>query len=373
MRVPSVGVIFGGPSPEHDISILTGLQAYRVLSDAGWSASALYWSKSSEWFRLEGTLEAPDFLQGPPAKAEAVSLRVGGESGVFPARDSRFSKGRPYDYDVLVNCCHGGPGEDGTLQALLDQLGVPYTGPSQRSAALGMDKLAFAGVMSLAGVPLLPRVLLDHDLAEIPFDGPYIVKPRFGGSSIGIEVVSDLATAKLRLNGNVHLRAGAIVEPYRADLFDLQLAVRTFPHLRLSQIERPLRGASGAEILSYGDKYIAGEGMATAPRELPARLAEEMSSAIMRFGEVVARAAGVRGVARIDFLASEDGELYVNEVNTIPGSLSHYLWVEPKWSFVDQLLNDIEEAKSRPAVTTLSAGADGTVLRSASQVAAKLA
>ena len=88
--------------------------------------------------------------------------------------------------------CHGGPGEDGTLQAALDLAGVRYTGPSAAGAALGMDKLAFGGAMAAAGVPSLPRAAFTADGADPDFAGPYIVKPRFGGSSIGIEITDDL-------------------------------------------------------------------------------------------------------------------------------------------------------------------------------------
>ena len=115
-------------------------------------------------------------------------------------------------------------------------------------------------------------LLTADDHRSVGFDGPYIVKPRFGGSSIGIDVVADLAVARARLGANTHLATGAVLEPYRPDLHDLQIAVRTLARARqLSAIERPLRsaGASG-EILGYADKYVGGEGMASAPRELPA-------------------------------------------------------------------------------------------------------
>ncbi len=242
------------------------------------------------------------------------------------------------------------------------------------AAALGMDKLAFAGVARAAGLPVLPRVLLapGGDAPALGFAGPYILKPRFGGSSIGVEVVADSDTALGRLDANPHLRAGAVVEPYREDLFDLNVAARSWPRPELSAVERPLRTTSAAEILGYADKYVGGEGMASAPRQLPAQIPPALTAALHDAARTVLRLADVRGVARIDFLS--DGEsLFVNEVNTVPGSLARYLWVDPPIPFIDLLDAMIGEALSGPAARFSVAGADGTVLRRAGGIAGKLA
>jgi D-alanine-D-alanine ligase len=367
-----VAVAFGGPSPEHDVSILTGLQAARALAGAQRDVIGLYWTKTGDWYRIEPSLEATDFIDGVPRGAQSLQLVTGGEGAGFVAGAGRLGRTRPLPLDAVVNCCHGGPGEDGTLQAALDLVGIAYTGPGVAAAALGMDKLAFAGVVQGAGLPALPRALLRGDGGAVRFPGPYIVKPRFGGSSIGVEVVADLATALARLDANAHLRAGAVVEPYREDLFDLNVAARTWPHPSLSAVERPLRSTTAAEILGYADKYVGGEGMASAPRQLPADLAPALATALHDAALILLALADVRGVARIDFLS--DGEsLFVNEVNTIPGSLARYLWVDPPLPFVELLDALIGEALSRPAAHHSAAGADGTVLRGAGGIAGKLA
>jgi D-alanine-D-alanine ligase len=374
--VSDVAVIFGGPSPEHDVSVLTGLQAARELQLSGRPARALFWSKTGEWYEVDPGLEAVAFAEGLPRGASALRLSLG-TGGGFGA-EGRLGRTRSAAVDVAVVCCHGGPGEDGTLQAALDLAGIPYTGPTVAGAAIGMDKLAFAGAVRDAGLPALPRALLGAGTEDVGFDGPYIVKPRFGGSSIGIQVVADLTTARATLRANPHLAAGAVIEPYRRDLYDLQLAVRTWPELELSAIERPLRtaragGAGGEpEILDYADKYVGGEGMASAPRELPAAIGVDLEVALRDAAARVARLCAVRGVARIDFL-SDGNELVVNEINTIPGSLARYLWVDPELSFRDQLAALIEEARSRPTHLYSAEGADGTVLRGAGTIAAKLA
>jgi D-alanine-D-alanine ligase len=367
-----VAVVFGGPSPEHDVSILTGLLAcHELLANARADAVvAIYWSKNGSFFEVDPALEATSFIEGTPRDATPLELVVGTQGG-FTRRKGRFGGKDLLEIDVVVVCCHGGPGEDGTLQGALDLTGISYTGPSAIGAALGMDKLATAGVIAAAGIKVLPRALLSPGSAPVDYEGPYILKPRFGGSSIGIEVVKDFATALLRVGASVHLRRGAVIEPYRDDLYDLQVAVRSYPKPELSAIERPVRQRAGAEILDYADKYVGGEGMHAAARELPARidgvLEQELRSNALRAAEVLE----VRGVARIDFL-SDGTELYLNEINTIPGSLSRHLFVDPVLSFSDLLAALITEATSRPAASYSVAGADGLVLRSAGSIASKL-
>ncbi len=197
------------------------------------------------------------------------------------------------------------------------------------------------------------------------------MKPRFGGSSIGIDVVADLGTARARQSTNPHFANGCVVEPYREDLTDVQIGLRTYPTLDLSAIERPIRSPR-KEILDYRDKYVAGEGMVAAPRELPAVLPTGQEEEIVRLTSSIASICLVRGVARLDFLAS-DTELYVNEINTIPGSLARYLFVNPPLSFAALLRDLLAEARERPAHRYSAAGADGSVLRSATSIAAKLA
>jgi D-alanine-D-alanine ligase len=369
-----LAVCFGGPSPEHDVSVLTGLQAARELVGAGRIVTGLYWSKTAEWFRVDPTLEASAFVDGVPRGAEPLRLVVG--EGGFSA-GGRLGRGKAVDVDVVVNACHGGPGEDGALQGAFDLAGVAYTGPHAAGAALGMDKFAFAAVVGAAGLTQLPRRLLvagagAEGQTGADFDGPLIVKPRFGGSSIGIKVVEDMRSAEDLVRVDPHMRRGAVVEPYRGDLFDLNVSVRQWPTLALSAIERPLKSTTSTEILAYADKYVGGEGMVSAPRELPAALDGNVADALRAMAAEVARLTDVRGIARIDFLS--DGEaLFVNEINTVPGSLARYLWVDPPVPFIELLDATIDEALARPAMAYSAAGADGTVLRGAGAIAAKLA
>jgi D-alanine-D-alanine ligase len=358
------GVIFGGPSPEHDVSVLTGLQAARAV---GQGVTAVYWDKGGSFWLVDAASEAVDFLDGPPRGSRPLRL-VAERGGGFVAGKGVLGKEKPLQIDALVNCCHGGPGEDGTLQGVLDLAGVPYTGPTVAGAVLGMDKLVFGAVVSAAGLPALPRVLVEPGAPAPAFAGPYIVKPRFGGSSIGIEVAEDWTTALALLAGSVHYRSGAVAEPYRPAAFDLEIGVRTHPEVALSAIARPLRASASDEILGYRDKYLGGEGMVSAQRELPARLEPATEKALHEAARTVADLCSVRGVARVDFLLDGE-ELLLNEINTIPGSLAKYLWETP---FPKLLADMLAEATARPSSRYDTTGADGLALQSAATIASKL-
>lgn len=368
--VEPVSVIFGGPSPEHDVSVLTGLQAERALREVGRSVVPIFWDKAGGFHQLKPGLEGSAFIDGVPSGSTAVQLVA--DSG-FCVSKGMLGKSSPLTTGVVINCCHGAAGEDGALQGAFDLAGVSYSGPDVASAALCMDKLAFAGLVKAAGLPALPRELVDTAPGWKPtFDGPYMVKPRRGGSSIGIHVAADVETAVALTKSDVHLQDGALIEPYRPDSVDLNVAVRAWPQLEISAIEKPVRSSTSAEILTYADKYIGGEGMASAPREVPAKIDPTVAKRVHELATEVSRLVGIRGVARIDFLF-EDDELFVNEVNNPPGSMARYLWVDPVIPFAT-LLADLEtEAVRRPARRFSSAGADGTVLRSAGSIAAKLA
>ena len=375
----TVAVIFGGPSPEHDVSILTGLQAARALVTAGRTGvEAVYWTKGERFVAVEPTLEASAFLDGAPKGARELRFVAQPGGGFFTSKAGVLgAKERPVDFDVLVNCCHGGPGEDGTLQAALDLAGVAYTGPSAAAATLCMDKLAFGAVVQSAGLPALPRTLVLPG-SEAPGwggeAGSYIVKPRFGGSSIGIEVIEEWSdVVRYAELGGPHTVRGVVAEPFRAEAYDVNVSVRSYPKVALSLFDRPLRPTGAGPILSYSDKYLGGEGMVSAPRELPAKLDPGLEKELRDASRTVAALAGVRGVWRIDFLVADGGRWWVNEVNTIPGSLAKYLWSgDAAVDFPTLLADMIAEARHSRSVQWGSMGADGSALRSAASIANKL-
>jgi D-alanine-D-alanine ligase len=356
MTLPAV--VFGGPSDEHDISILTGLQVSHALGEV----LCFYWAKNGQWFQVDPGAEAADFADGPPRRGRPVHL--------LPELGQGFVARKPVAVSAVINCCHGGPGENGTLQGIFDLAGIRYTGPGQAASALGMDKLAFGAAMAAAGLPTLPRSpLISAGDSPPGFPGPYIVKPRFGGSSIGIEVVEDWDTATALLASSPYLAEGGVVEPFVAESRDLQIAVRTWPALELSAIEAPARAGEG--IYSYHQKYLAWGGEVSGGRLIPAPIPAPVEDELRGMAGRVAQVADLRGVCRIDFLERE-GEVWVNEVNTIPGSMAAYLWVDPPISRPALFRAMLEEAVEKPLRRFSTAGADGAALRSAGAIAGKL-
>jgi D-alanine-D-alanine ligase len=346
--MPNPAVVFGGPSWEHDVSILTGLQALRVLARTGSEPIGLYWSEFNGWFRVPADLEASAFLDGVPEHGRPLSLEVGGtEPGFYEQRS--FGRRSRLDISAAVICCHGGPGEDGRLQGMLDLARIAYTGPSSACAALTMDKLAFGGMVAAAKLPALPRVSWSSSSPEPSFAGPYIIKPRFGGSSIGIEVVRDVETARDLLKASSYLSRGAVVEQYRPGLEDLYIGIRTYPKLELSLIERPRpRNADATttgdtQIYGYKQKYLEQQGAESKVSEIPASLPEQTEKALRMMAEEIARLTRLTGAARLDFLW-DGSHLWVNEVNSVPGALAFRLWAESGISHEDLLSDMLAEA-----------------------------
>ena len=332
------------------------------------TVQCVYWAKTGDWFLVPNNLEARDFadqVNFVPSGAKRIELRIGAKKGSGFYLEGGLGGGKLLETGPLMSCFHGGLGEAGGSQALFELAGLQHTGGTVASAALGMDKLAFGGVMEAAGVPVLKRSLLSAGEGQ-PFDGPYIVKPRYGGSSIGIEVVEDWETAVALLTTSPHLRAGAVVEPNRPELFDLNVSVRTAPELAVSEIEKPLR--SGGAIYSYGEKYVRSEGLSAAPREFPADLSPELRTTVQTLAARVVELTGLTGVLRIDFL-SDGSDVFVNEVNSIPGALALYLW--PDTPPADILLAALEEAQRARPQATISYE-EGVALRAAGGIAGKL-
>lgn len=366
-------VVFGGPSPEHEISILTGLQAERVLTAAGHAVVPIYWAPTGEWFRVPAATEAKDYLEGAPAGSTALEVRVSGEPGIY--RRKAFGAER-IEIEAALLCLHGGVGEGGGAAAVFSLLGIPATGSTLFAGAVGMDKLAFGGLMHAAGIPSLPREAVSS-LVEPSFAGPYIVKPRFGGSSIGIEIADDVDAARALAATSVHLRTGAVLEPYRPALVDLNIAFRTFPSLEITPLEKPLRGDTGSALYSYAEKYLAGgagsdAGLTSAPREFPAAVPNAVAARARELAERVAEVTRLTGIVRVDLLLDETtGELFVNEVNSIPGALSLYLWA-PLQPAATVLVDALTEARDRRVVFAQAGFGGGAALRAAGGIAGKL-
>ncbi len=362
-----IAVVFGGPSPEHDISILTGLQAALALDQRGHEVCCLYWTKSGAWLRVAPTLEPDAFLEPTPPGATEVELMV---PGGFAERGRR--KSTPLAVEAVLNCCHGGPGEDGSLAALLALAGLRVTGPEPEVAALAMDKLATAQLAAAAGVPTIETAFVSADAHGPLPPTPWVAKPRFGGSSIGVEAdVADLDTVRALGQSGVG-RAGMIVQPFLQGWVDLNVSVRTHPTLQLSAIERPLR--TDSSVYGYQDKYLTGGvGMDAAPRELPAVIPDAVADAIQTHTRALVALFGLTGAPRIDYLWDGADQVVLCEINSIPGAWGNHLWQEIGVAREALYADLVAEAINGPRIKPQwSATSDGRALRASGSIAAKL-
>ena len=355
-----LAVIYGGPSPEHDISILTGLQAAKILSSK-YEVLNIYWSRDNRWFLVDNDLESKDFIENKNIFKKEITIKYDSNPGFY-------IKKKKIEIDLIVNSCHGGPGEDGTLQSLLALLEIDFTGSSLTTSQLCMDKYAFFALMNSNNIPVLEKHLVSEKVLP-KFEGPYILKPRFGGSSIGVEVVDDYKTA-ITISSNSDLyNQGATVEKYLRESLDLLVAVRSFPQIDYSDIEKPIR-SNNFELFSYTDKYLENGGLEGSKRELPANISKEIKDEIHRILNLFMSIVDIRGIARVDFLL-KDKELYINEVNTIPGSHALYLW-ESKGFSKFELMNDMISEARNSLSSWSTEGSDGTALKSAKDIKSKL-
>ena len=357
-----VAVIFGGRSVEHEVSIITGIQAFSALNREKYDPIPLYISKDNRFYTGEalGKIETYRDMKACLSAATQVLL-VPSDNGVdmvrYPAK--KFGNNLIGSFEVVLPAVHGTNVEDGTLMGYLEMLGVPYAACDVMSSAIGMDKYLMKAALNHAGIPVLPALSFSgkeyalgcETVAERIENGigyPVIVKPVNLGSSVGIARADNRDKLIAALDDAFGFAARVLVEKAVTPLREINCAVLgDADAARPSVCEEPI---NSDEILSYRDKYLSGGksakggksgGMSDLKRRCPADIPEEMTKTVQELAVKTFKTLGCLGVARIDFLNNpETGELWVNEINTIPGSLSFYLWEAAGLPF-DQLLDEM--------------------------------
>lgn len=337
-------VIFGGKSVEHEISVITALQAMRSLNKSKYFIHPLYITKEGDFYTGEALLAIENFRDIPGLlkncrQAELVSSN--GEAFIMTQKGKIFTKPCLQHVDVCLPAVHGTNCEDGTLQGFLQLLGVPYCGCNVAASAIGMDKVAAKTILAANGIPVLPQISFSFEeyadspentiaRAEQNLPYPMIVKPVNLGSSVGVKAASDKAALAKAIEDCGKYSEKIMIEPAVQNLREINCAVLGDEYeAQASPCEEPL---GTDEVLSYADKYMSGgksgkSGMSSQKRRLPADISPEMTEKIQKLALASFKALGCSGVARVDFLTdAKTGDIYVNEINTIPGSLSYYLW-----------------------------------------------
>jgi D-alanine-D-alanine ligase len=376
--------VFGGRSVEHDVSIITGLQACEQL-DQRHQPVPIYIDREGGWFtgpslrRIETyraeTIDAEPVvldlgagvLRSEPAAAAATPRRRGlfGGGGTDTAPPPSVVE---HPLDVIIPATHGTQGEDGCLQGALELADIPYAGPTLESAVLAMNKAVTKSMLRAAGIPVVDDLTLrrseyeregaDAIVARVKarFGLPVFVKPASLGSSVGVERCTTDAELADALQLAFELDRLALVEPAVEGGMEINCAVlgragRSTSELRVSVTEQPL--ATG-DVLTFEDKYLprdgAGkdggglknEGMAATGRTIPAPISDELTERVYDLSRRTFEAIGGSGVARVDLLLDAEDRLFVNEPNTIPGSFAFYLWDKAGLSF-PELLDELIE------------------------------
>ncbi len=321
----NVAVFFGGKSCEHNISVITGMQAIKAISRKH-SVVPVYIDPDGVWRYGKRFSDINTYREKKATGGKQVHL-----SPASPYLRSRGGK-KLFRIDAALLCNHGLNGEDGSLQGLLQLCGVPYTGSGVRASAASMDKITMKRLFMQAGLPVLPFVCFTREkykrrMFEITEEikstlrFPMIVKPSNLGSSIGISIAHDFEQLFAAIDVALNWDDRILVENALEDFTELNCAVLgSGEDLIASEIEQPV---GWTEFLTYDDKYtkkLKGGG-----RKFPAEIEPEMRDKVRAAATEAFSALGCDGVARVDFLL-KDGELYVNEINSIPGALSNYLF-----------------------------------------------
>ena len=361
------GVFFGGPSVEHEVSVITAMQAIQAMDPQRYEVIPVYTTKSGELYtgahlaQLESYRNIPEALK----QAQKVVLQKEGKDVVLMlAKQKRFGSSIVIALDVALPIYHGTGGEDGVMQAHFERLGLPYTGPDVTSSAIGMDKWASKAMFKLHGVPCVEGVKVtqsqyftDPEAAaqtiEKAVGYPAIIKPYNLGSSVGIHKCRDRASLLEGLEDAFLYSQAVLAERAVQNLREINCAVLgDAEEARASVCEEPL---NATDILTYADKYQSGgktgktgaksgggsKGMQSLARVVPADLSPEMTEKVQQLAIDAFRAIGACGCSRIDFLLdNQTGELFANEINTIPGSLAFYLWEKSGLTF-SQLMDEM--------------------------------
>lgn len=347
--------MFGGKSVEHEVSVISGIQAIMSMDQEKYEVIPVYLTKKNEMYVGEetGKIEAYKDIPGLLSKSQRVILVNEDDHIVLMPYPVKLFGKKSIEVDIAFPIVHGTNVEDGALQGYLKTIGIPFVGCDVTASALGMDKYASKVVLKENGVPVLDGYcfttsdyaeidsILDKVEKEIGY--PAIVKPVDLGSSVGISVARNRSELTNSIDDAFLYARKIIIEHAITKLREINCAVLGDENEAVaSECEEPLHTK---DILSYEDKYVSNakgsgsKGMASVSRKIPAELSPEKRKEVQELAVKSFQKLGCNGVARIDFMIDEEnGKLYFNEINTIPGSLAFYLW-EPVGISYPELLD----------------------------------
>ncbi len=346
MSKMQLGVIFGSRTCEHEVSIISAVQLMRAADRQTYDVIPVYISKKGEWFTGDALFDIATYSPFDESRKDLVkvSLDLTAGSGALttlePAK-GLFGKEQQRlvaRLDCVIPVMHGMHGEDGTLQGLLEMCNIPYTSSGVGASAMGMDKVYMKQFFLGGGFPVLPscwflrsaweadeKAVMDQVEKELPY--PVFVKPASLGSSIGVGKAMNREELKDALEVAFEFDRKVLVEKGINDPLELNCSVLGYNgEAKASEIEMPI---TNGDLLSFLDKYgsNSAKGMASLKRVLPAPIEPDLYAEIQALSIRIFHSMDCKGVVRIDYMFSpEDNQVYITEINTIPGSLAFYLW-----------------------------------------------
>lgn len=358
----TIAVIFGGRSAEHDVSIITAhvpiIQS--LLATGRFEVLPIYIAKNGSWYSDPAMNDLKYFKRDDfemiVQKQKKIQLQFdNGLNIIWPGMRSRIRK-----IDVVFPAMHGTYGEDGSLMGLLRMANVPFVGCDLFASAVAMDKALTKQVVSAEGIPVVPYVWFtkaDWESGKTPWKEkieelrwPVFVKPVHLGSSIAIAKVKQKTDLENAIEVALHYDDKVLVEESVENLIEVTLPVMGNDKLQFAAIERPL---NKTEFFDFHDKYLSGgkkggEGVNTQYSEIPARIDEALATEVRALAEKTYHALGCSGIARVDFLIDAGTQkTYVNEVNTLPGTLYQHNWKTVGISNVDLVTKLVSLAEER--------------------------
>lgn len=368
-----VAVFFGGRTPEHDVSIITGLQALQAIDSTKFEAFPVYIAPNGEWLTGIELLNTSNYMLSREMinKLQSVTLDLGSSNSgkLLLKTKGFFGSVKSISFDIALLAMHGIHGEDGQLPAVMEIANVPYTGMRHFASALLMNKIATKHVLRANNIPVLPCQIilrpenglvldpqqLKHITAAINF--PSCVKPCNLGSSIGVAKVNNIDELAAVLPNIFKYDYIALIEPFVENLVEYNVSVGVINgQVTTSAIEEPKRAE---ELLDFKQKYMSNNtnklsgsksqsgvsnGMLSLTRTLNPVLTAIMENNLRIWSRIAFNSVQGSGFPRIDFLCdSKTGQLWLNEINPCPGSFACYLWEASKTNSIlfTELLNTL--------------------------------
>ncbi len=350
-----LGVIFGGMSVEHEVSIITAIQAMNNIDVKKYDIIPIYIDKNGVWYSGAMLRDIKIYNDMDLLRRYAKEVVLYKRDNEFVLQSKRGLLRRDVNtLDLVFPIMHGTYGEDGNLQGFLETVGIPYCEADTYAAVVGQDKVFMKQIWKAEGVPVVKfDWFFDTDYNKDPdkiierlekMGYPLIVKPARLGSSVGISIARDALSLRNAIEDAINYDSKILVEEVIEDLKEVNISVLgNYQKQHLSVVEEV---GGSKDFLSYEDKYVGGndgpsKGMVSAKRIIPARISDEVLKEVNNVAIKAFRTLNSSGVVRIDFLIdNKTNKVYANEINSIPGSLSFYLWNKTDKEY-SELLDDV--------------------------------